>query len=204
MLNLYLLAEASTSSVPTWIIDWAQIVGGVTALAAILVWLWRTLTKGLKKLGEGLDYLASISTALNKELVPNGGSSLRDAVNRMEGRQILIESRCNLILSEWDCGVFETDAAGKCNSVNKTYCRKSGRSRDELLGTSWIQVVAPVWRTRVLETWDLAIKQNIEFEMDFEYIEYATQKNFPVRVRTTKMVSYKGDVIGWQGVVEYL
>jgi PAS domain S-box-containing protein len=180
------------------------VFGGITALGTIVVVLWNVGVAWRKKVTEATSYLNNISNALSREFTPNGGSSLRDAINRIELRQILIENRCNLLITDWDYGVFELDEKGCCTNVNKTYCHEIGCSRDEVIGLSWLQAVAPEWRGRVLEAWEASAKLNIELDMRCEYYNKATGKNVPVHVRANRLLAYDKKIIGWLGVVEYI
>lgn len=67
----------------------AVVAGGLVAVGGIL----RALYRFFKKLDNALS-------AVHRELLPNGGSSLRDAVNRIEERINLVEGR-TAVLEHW-------------------------------------------------------------------------------------------------------
>ena len=64
--------------------DWATTISGVLALLAAMWAAHRYITKSLVR-----DYLS--------ELKPNGGSSIKDKVNKIEEKQEKMESRIDQI-----------------------------------------------------------------------------------------------------------
>lgn len=62
------------------------VVLGVAFLSA-LGWLWRRGRAMLRKIDKKLDELRAVADFVRAEMVPNHGSSLRDAVDRLEKGQ---------------------------------------------------------------------------------------------------------------------
>lgn len=144
--------------------------------------------KAVRELPEAMVTLNRIA-ALDKavatvlgQVMPNGGSSLRDAVNKTaQGQdQVLTELRDvkrtlalqNGVLrayidSDGDSAAFETDGLGRNTWVNKTYTRWVNQSRETLMGYGWTNSIAPSDRERVREEWELAISERREFAMRY-------------------------------------
>lgn len=133
------------------------------------------LAKATRKLEEGIGVLLS-------EMKPNGGSSLKDQINRIENRQLYLDGRSKAMLNEDFNGVFETDEDGRCNWVNRRFIRMTGRSFEELRGHGWHNIIHPEDRERVEKEWDSAIAENRAFMVSYRMIH---PDRDPVIVRTT-------------------
>lgn len=146
----------------------AVVAGGIIAVAA----LWRkVIVPASRRFKSTLDRFDKIDEVL-KELKPNGGTSLRDGVNRIE----LVTQDLTSHLERHDkkldrmsqvqwalaqdvrCGVFETDRLGVFIRVNQQFSRLVGRNQEECTGNNWIHCIHESDRERVLEEWNSAIR----------------------------------------------
>lgn len=124
----------------------------------------------------------SVSHVL-REVLPNGGSSMRDTINHMarvqqEQSQGLQSLERTLILqtgvmrAHYDAdGVyarFETDGLGRYTWVNRTYLRWVGRSLEQVLGYGWVNSLGLEAREHVREEWERAISERREFSMRYK------------------------------------
>jgi len=116
-------------------------------------------------------------TEIKKELTPNGGTSLKDTVNKiavavdtlaLQGTRM--ELRQQNILNSVAVPIFETDKNGECVFANKAYLDLIGRSMDEIKGPSWINMIHPEDRTKVQDEWDRAIEQKRNFELTYRIV----------------------------------
>ena len=135
-----------------------------------------------------------------KELYPNTGSSLRDAINRLDRRQILLNDRILSILDRDETPIFETDDHGQFIWVNNAYLALCGRPINELIGFGWINSVLESDRSRVIADWDRAIEEKRTFEMTFSYENFHTDKITKAFVRAIPTKSF-GEVVGWTGYI---
>lgn len=151
------------------------------------------LTKTTRKLEEGIDTLLA-------EMKPNGGTSFRDQINRIERRQLYLDGRSKAMLNEDFNGVFETDAEGKCNWVNRRLIRMSGRAFEELKGHGWINMVHAEDRESVEKEWDSAIAENRAFMVSHRMLH---PDRDPVMVRTTghRINGAHGELAGYTVIV---
>ena len=150
----------------------------IAAIGTALVFIWRKallptirLVRKLFKELDGMEDTKSKIASIYSELHPNGGSSIRDAVNRIESRMVAVEQRQNIYLLEAPQGIYETNSEGKCIGVNRTYCRMLGRTEKEILGMGWLNGIAEYDRDRVLDDWNNAIQQKIEFICKYDMID---------------------------------
>jgi PAS domain-containing protein len=116
-----------------------------------------------------------------KEVMPNGGSSLRDAVTRIEVsvgdqsqylRVMAGTMRANLDSDPYRA-LFETDAHGANLWVNKTYLRWVNRSVQEMLGWGWLACVCDADRERVRDEWLQSVKERRQFQARYFLVDSA-------------------------------
>lgn len=136
------------------------------------------------------------------ELSPNDGSSVKDAISRIENRQLRSESRQHIITDQSNLPYFETDNEGKCTWINKSYCNLVGRSREECYGHGWVLNVHPDDREYVSREWEMAISDQRDFALDYRFYQINNETPIPVHVKAHVI---KNDldkkVIGWVGFV---
>lgn len=108
---------------------------------------WLTLT--YVKIAHCLDVI----TKLECEFKPNGGSSIKDALNRIEEKLLKLEFMKLSYLDIVDKPVFITNRFGKYVWVNKAYSRLVGKPSNELVGSGWENVIHIDDRQRVKEEW---------------------------------------------------
>jgi len=151
------------------------------------------LTETTRKLEKGVELLIA-------EMKPNGGSSLRDQINRIEGRQLYLDGRSKAMLNEDENGVFETTKDGNCTWVNRRMIRMTGRSFEELKGHGWMNTVHPDDRESVEEQWDSAKKENRSFMITYRLLHTDAD---PILVRTTghRIESAGGGLSGYTVIV---
>ena len=155
-----------------------QWVGILGIIGGALLWLHKKVIKptvvNFNRWQDAIDKMAL-------EFKPNGGTSIRDSLNRLEQSVAKLRGISKVILLDNEEGIFETDATGKCVYVNRTYEKITGRSFSELEGDGWHIVIHPVDAARVTYEWDTCIKQEREFNMEFQY-RLPNGDAIPVRV----------------------
>lgn len=137
---------------------------------------------------------------LKKELQHNGGSSLKDYVSRLETELIKQENRQKALIQDLVYGAFETDSTGKVVYVNRTYCRITGRTPDELLGSGWLNCVSSEKQSDIAKKWEITLKDNRELQDVFSFI-VPTGGTIQVSFSVTPMFNRKGVLIGYFGTV---
>ena len=146
------------------------------------------LTSLEKKLDEKVSVLHEIHNKdlvdIKKELVPNGGTSIKDVINKLSTSMTQItgflevmkvqsnrmEERQKSLLNSVEVPTFETDKAGLCTYGNIAYLNLVGRSLEEIKGPSWINIIHPDDRIRVQTEWNAAVEQERNFELTYRLI----------------------------------
>ena len=171
-----------------------------TALIGLSILLWK------KVIGPLIQMFAKYKRALQKidriwfEVTPNGGTSIKDSVKRIEKESALSRERFKAIYAEAVAAVFETDQDGNFIWVNRTFCKLSGRSPDQLLGHAWHNAICPTVKDETIEEWQKAIDENRELVgHDTEFITPAGLC-FRVRCSSYKMRDHRGSTIGYIGI----
>ena len=120
-----------------------------------------------RKLIETNEKQQALLSWIQAEMKPNGGSSMRDAISRIERRVAASETKTNLIFAQLAVAAFETDAEGKCLFVTDAWCRLTGVSHHEALGHGWINGIHPDDRDRVFEEWRQSVEQSRPFSLTY-------------------------------------
>ena len=178
-----------------------DVVALSVAFAGALYWLYKFVLRPFA--GSIRRYVHTIMKIddIYDQLHTNGGSSLRDAVNRIENGLLAVEQKQNAYLLDAIHGVYEADAKGNWIGVNRTFCRMLGRTESECLGSAWMNSVHEDDRDYVVEGWQNSIRHGIEFNMNFNMI-HSNDSTIPVTVIATPMKNRNGIVIGYLGAVE--
>jgi len=138
--------------------------------------------------------------AITAQLSTNGGSSLRDAIIRIEKRQCREAEKTRLIIEGGEHACFEFDENGKCIYVNQPYMQLIDRiDEKEVLGMNWRHLIYEDDREAVLESWDRAIKEARIFEEHFSYQDRKGNR-IPVLCKAYPMYDYNQKVVGWFGI----
>ena len=196
-----------------------EVISGivVTVGSAFIVgvwarWLYPLPRKIRAHLADVIQRVVHAETAsIKAELKPNGGASLRDAVDslRKEQLQILVAIRHHSV-REWvmrgfedrDRGFFETDSNGKLTHISQQVQQWTGRSMTELEGDRWISIIIPAMRESVKRWWTATWSDGSYGEMDQQYIG-TDGRHIRVRVFAAPVID-NGTYIGHVGSITRL
>lgn len=186
--------------------DISTLIGIIAALLTALGFIWKYLIKPLWKTNTRLMAALDTIDKIKEEFRPNGGSTLRDAINRIETRLLLEEHARRATSMILDVGIFETDGSGSCKWINRKFSELSGLSQSEAEGFGWINSIHFDDRERVVDEWMDAIKQQRAFNSYFKFVS-----NNPFSPNdesiTTKILVYAvpavfgGKLFGYIGIV---
>lgn len=166
----------------------AGILGALLGIFKFFQWMHRNVSPKIRHAFKRYvdvcdleDSLAAIQGANDELLVglrqlldevrPNGGSSLRDAINRIEHRQIRLDERAKAMMHEEDKAMFESDAEGNTVWVNRKYQRLVGRTLEDLKGHGWVNTIHPEDREHVNEEWYRAVEEERTFVSNFRVVD---------------------------------
>jgi PAS domain S-box-containing protein len=137
-----------------------------------------------RKINELRVFHESDVAEIKKELTPNGGTSIKDTVNKLatsvenisnslnalstQGSRM--EIRQQSILHSVSIPTFETDREGHCTFANKAYLDLAGRSMEDVKGPGWINIIHPEDRKRVRDEWNLAVHEKRNFELTYKIV----------------------------------
>lgn len=190
----------------------AIIAGGITAVGTIYKKVLRPMWVKVKNVNTLLDLMVGVKTLL-AEMKPNGGSTIRDsidrieknsmetrnAVNRAEARTIARQAVMNDLAP---FGIFDTAENGEVNYLNRTFSVWTGRPAGELMGYGWTNMIPPRERRSVIEAWNEALDEKRVFETQFNLVDQ-NGKEFAVSCRATPVKSHiDGTIFGYRGIIQ--
>ncbi len=146
---------------------------------------------------------------IQKELRPNGGSSLRDAINKIDTKVTALSSKLAAMQASHDimsdtlniCR-WASDVNGKIIFINSPLKRLLGSTDDlSLLGDGWTNSVLKEDRDNTICEWMRCVNAGIEYNDDFRVLNL--QKGI-IRITSHAKPSrnmHTGIIEGWVGVV---
>ena len=186
-----------------WVNNLPMYITAVTAGLGASVFLWKKVIRP--------TYIV-VRTHMNtvhkidfifEELKPNGGASIRDAINRIEEGLNAARGMQRALLADHEDALFETDVNGNCIWMNRTYSRLVERTPAELIGHGWQNAIAQEDRKGLVEEWYAAVLEDREFVRDFSF-ETPSGRKIPVKVRSYKIPNADGVSMGYLGYVKVL
>ena len=155
-----------------------------------LLWGWK---KTLGRRGAQLD-------RIENELTHNGGTSLKDAIYRIEDRQYGMEAFFRAQLNLHNVAIVRTDKDGKLIAINRQYQRMTGYSLVEVRGDGWINAIHPDDRSKVKHQWDEAIAGGREYTEDIKFIT-ASGDSFMAHASIFRELDSAGVIRGYLGTI---
>jgi PAS domain S-box-containing protein len=159
----------------------AAVLAAATGLAvgSRHAWRWvrRTRARTAQRhalIEQQLPALMAQMATITAELRPNGGGSIKDAIGRIEKRQLVAEKRTWALIADTPTAIFEADADGRIVNVNTTYTRWTGRAREDLLGLGWLATISDPDRDRVAAAWRSAVAEDRACHATYTLLEPAT------------------------------
>lgn len=100
-----------------------------------------------------------------KEFKPNGGSSIRDSLNRLETSVASSRQTSLTLASALGVAYFQTDAEGKYKYVSREWQRMAGMFAEDAMGNGWINGIARDDRMRVASEWRESVSHHRAFRV---------------------------------------
>ncbi len=184
--------------------EWLKLLAPVTGGLGLLwkFWLkakWDEIKLAHKNLQTIVDLKPKIDR-IELELKPNGGSSIHDAINRIESKVGLQDQKLLALLKSMPYGTFITDSLGNWIDVNLTLCRITERTESELKGNDWMNWIHEDDKEDVMAEWERAVKNKMVFNMNMIYTT-PTGQEISIQIHGNQLKSEKGDLIGYFGTV---
>jgi len=170
------------------IIPWAEI--GTVLAGIVLVYLRNVLKK---------------VTIVQDRVTSNGGSSLSDSIDRIEGKVGELLAISEILQQISNKPLFRSNEVGDYSWVNIAYMEKFNVSIDDVRGSGWLDLIPENERESVAKVWRAAIKDKRKFE-DIFCISSETEdcgtkvrcKAYPIVIKET----LKGYLGSWVVVTE--
>jgi PAS domain S-box-containing protein len=175
----------------------ATLLGGITAAIVFVKKVYppmKKLYKGTMSIIDAVPVIEEIAT----QFKPNGGSTLRDVIDRVEADIQIAKERAWVNYESDERGIFEVDSKGQKCRVNKSWCILTGVSQEDAInGYGWINGIHSLDKERVRHEWDMAIREERTSEM-----EYMTATGVKVSaVATILRNKQTGKTLGWLGTL---
>jgi len=133
-----------------------EIVGIVLSLAgglcASLAWGWKYIIKPTIRLYKNQQTLVSSVEDIKKELTTNGGSSIKDTVNRIDRRQVMLDKRSKAIFYNIEKAILEVDEGGNILWANEQFHNVMGTKN--LKGLDWVSYIDEPQRENFLREFE--------------------------------------------------
>ena len=133
-----------------------EIIGIVLSVAggafAAFAWGWKYIVKPTIRLYKGQQHLVNSVDDIKKELTTNGGSSIKDTVNRIDRRQVMIDKRSKAIFYNADKAILEVDENGNILWANELFHKMMGTKN--LKGLDWVSYIDEPQRENFLREFE--------------------------------------------------
>jgi len=164
----------------------------------------RRLVSSIEKIPDVVSTVESLHVrvaTLHAEVRPNGGSSLRDAVDRVEQTLLFREFAQESFMSEMGVATFVTDSEGLFIKVNREFCRITVLTEEECMGDRWINAVPERERERTVSSWRLAVRDKRDWTLRNAKLQTAEGVEFPVRIFAYAVKDRNRNFVGHHGFV---
>lgn len=194
----------------------AALAGAVKILIVFWKWIyprtincWYKMTgyeKSMQRLSRmelTMSSMEKLLVSIEKEMRPNHGTSLRDAIDQNKAMLKNLDQRMKANDIHSSLGLFDTDKTGAIIWVNRMFARITRRQIDELLGWNWINTVHVDDRDGVIEDYRTAIKEKREFHAYYRVVTFDNEI-LNLRVDTAILRYENGEFQGYRGKVSFV
>ena len=161
------------------------VIAAGTILSVLLVplftyiiypYLIKPAIESFNKLRTIIDTAFNVHEIITRELQTNGGSSIKDALKRIENRLTIIDAKHKTILSLENEPIWESDEFGNCVWVNHSYLKMTGFDFEYLKNAGWVSIINEIDRSRVREEWKRAVEEKRIFSCEYTINRYDNTK----------------------------
>lgn len=139
-----------------WISDALNTTAGVIGALAVILGAVAGIFRFTRKIYQRVTFIYD-------ELRPNGGGSIRDAINRIEAQQVAF-------LHLTGKAYWLSDPDGRCKFASTRLAAIMGVAPNQVLGFGWVSSVAPEHRVPVRLEWESAVRDRREFHSEYAYV----------------------------------
>lgn len=143
--------------------------------------------------------LYNLAHKIYLEFSPNGGSSLKDQINRLESF-----FKASLRMHGKLFWIF--DKKGKCIDVSEQLCVLLGKTPTQIYGDGWINSIDKKDSARIIQQWTLSIERQIEFNEDYSLV---SSTNEVVKIKSHRIPMFinknsEYELIGYLGWIDII
>lgn len=181
------------------ILDWGQFATFIGALAAVATGITVIYKLIIMPIKNFLSKIIALSVTINRiaeEFNPNGGSSLKDAITRIELGISFSNSMENTLATMLGIAMWRSDKDGKYIWASSKLCEIYDLNQDDMNGTGWINGVAEEDREQVVESWELAVKEKRRYENS-----YTLTSGVKVHASGSRVLDVRGNLLGYIGTI---
>lgn len=206
--GLGLIVSAMSIIASTWAL-WKKIIKPAILKRKIIIENREENSKRMQ------DALLKLDRVL-KEVLPNGGSSLRDSINRVEKNINKIESNINdindkvdnledthrIALNMQQIAFWITGKQGEITYASPSMCKLVKRVESEMLGNGWVSCISHEDTRRISEAWETSIEENRIFDEIYTFT--SGESSIKVHGIAFHKKNNKGEYIGSYGTLTKL
>ena len=145
-------------------------------VTSISIFLWKKLLKPAIQLMDDHEEIKKSIDTIKNEVTPNGGGSMKDAVNclkdtcqRIEITQKVLDQRSKAALHYTDRPLFETDSFGRVTWSNQSF-RDLNNDHDFSEGLDWISIIDEDSREEFLKEFNSCIDMCRRVDIETESV----------------------------------
>jgi len=133
---------------------------GIAAVWKIVIPFFKWVGRVMSDVQDHMSMVRDIAA----ELKPNGGSSIKDSVNRIEANLAKTDARQWAVVMSLDDPISELNSSGHLVRANRSYLDFVGQQPEDVMRSGWTNHVHPDDRERVAREWAEAVKNGSTYE----------------------------------------
>lgn len=132
-----------------------------------------------------------------KEFKPNGGSSIKDSLNRLEVSVAATRQTSLTLASVVGVAYFQTNSSGQYVYVSRDWQRMAGMFAEDALGCGWTGAIHPEERDVVTKSWSDSVANGRPWQLKCKLANGVI-----VHMTANPIKSHSGVVEGYVGFFE--
>lgn len=145
----------------------------ISGLTGFSLFIWKRLIKPTQEFLEDQDDIKESIETIRKEVVTNGGLSIKDVVNslkhtceRIEDRQRVLDQRSKASLHYHDQALFETNMEGHLIWNNDKFQKAIGESLQVMEGYDWVTLIDEPEREAFLKEFSSCLSMSRRLDIE--------------------------------------
>lgn len=167
-----------------------QVITALGIIGGAIWFFYKSIRPSVKKVFKSFDDIQLIK----EQVYPNGGTSLRDSVNRIEkdvreakeeifdisNDAARMDARQWAIVASLKDPIWEFNATGQCIRANSSLLDLVERSNDEMNGHGWENIIHNDDKQSVYNEWRDAVNNKRSFERKYRIVAKQSGKIYEV------------------------